>query len=84
MIIIDYFVKKTDENRGPRVAQPSAFGSAHDLMVHEFHPSIGLSAGHTEPTLDPLSPSPFATPPVVFSLSKIKINKNLKQQQKEN
>ena len=42
-------------------------------MVGEFEPHIGLSAVHTEPAPNPLSPS-FSAPPCLCSLSLSKIN----------
>ena len=51
------------------VKQRTDFGSGRDLVVCEFEPHVGLSAVSTEPTLDPLSPSLSAPPPLVLSLS---------------
>ena len=48
------------------------FSSGQDLKVCGIEPRIGLCAGSTEATWDPLSP-PFSAPPVLalvcFSLS---------------
>ena len=33
------------------------FSSAHDLVVHEFEPCVGLCADSVEPARDSLSPS---------------------------
>ena len=43
------------------------FGSGHGLTVREFKPCIGLSAVSGKRTLDLLSPSLSAPPPLVFS-----------------
>ena len=39
-------------------------GPGHDLMVHEFKPSVGLCAGSAGPAWDFLSPSLSAPPPL--------------------
>ena len=54
------------------------FSSGHDLTVCGFRPHIGLSAVSKEPASDYLSPSLFAPPLLIFSLS-LKINLKSKQ-----
>ena len=50
------------------------FSSGHDYTVCGFKPHIMQCAESAEPALDSLSPSLFAPPLLVFSLS-LKINK---------
>ena len=51
-------------------------------MVCEFEPHIGLTAVSTEPTLDPLFPSPFPSVPPLCFLKKTKTFKNKVKQNK--
>ena len=51
-----------------------AFGSGHDLTVHEFQPCIRLRADNVEPVWD-LCPSFSAPPLLTLYLSLSKINK---------
>ena len=57
----------------------SDFGSGHDLTVLEFEPRVRLSAVSTEPSLDPLSPSLSAPPPLALSLK----NKHLERKKEK-
>ena len=63
---------------GGSVGCVSDFSSGHGLPVHELEPCTGFSAVTIEPTLDPLSPSLSAPPPLALSVS-LKINKLLKK-----
>ena len=51
------------------------FGSGPDLAVRGFQPCIGLCADNAGPPWDSLSPSLFAPPLLMFSLS-LKKTKN--------
>ena len=68
------FRDKKQPYRGARGAQTVKhvtldFGSGHDLEVREFEPCIELCADSAEPDWDSLSPSLFAPPVLVLSLS---------------
>ena len=54
-----------------------AFGSGHDLTVHETEPHSGLCAVSVEPAWDSLSPSVSAPPLLTFSLKIKKLKKNV-------
>ena len=56
---------------GGSVSWASDFSSGHDLMIHEFEPRVGLSAGSAEPAWDSLPPlSLCPSPACAFSLPK--------------
>ena len=61
---------------GGSVSQATDFGSGQNLAVHGFKPRVRLCAGSLdlEPTLDSVSPSLSAPPPLALSLSLSKIN----------